>query len=64
MSETSVLVRGPASDEEIAAVVAALHRSADGGQIETGYARWRRQRLAALRSSRVLEAGRRYAPRR
>ena len=62
MSETSVLVRGPASDEEIAAVVAALHRSADGRPVESGYARWRLQRLAALHSSHVLEAGRRYSP--
>jgi hypothetical protein len=50
---SAVRVRGGASAEEIAAVVAALHRVALGGAApESGYARWRRQRLAALRSSR------------
>jgi hypothetical protein len=54
MSGTAVRVHGAASDEEIAAVVAALHRGVDGRSVESGYARWRRQRQAALRSSRSI----------
>lgn len=48
----SVCVRGAASAEEIAAVIAALHVVREPP--EAGYARWRRQRLAALRSSRSI----------
>jgi len=42
-------VRGGATPEELAAVVAVLRRPAAGQPPEDGYARWRRIRLAALR---------------
>jgi hypothetical protein len=54
MSGTAVQVHGAASAEEIAAVVAALHRGGAGDPVESRYARWRRQRVAALRSSRSI----------
>ena len=44
-----VAVRGGATPEELAAVVAVLRRPAAGQPPEDGYARWRRIRLAALR---------------
>jgi hypothetical protein len=50
--KAGVQVRGAATAEEVAAVVAALHAARPPA--ESGYARWRRQRLAALRSSRSI----------
>jgi hypothetical protein len=44
---STITVRGNASDEELAAVVAVL--SSTGEQPADGYRRWREQRLNALR---------------
>jgi hypothetical protein len=54
VSGTAVRVHGAASAEEVAAIVAALHRGGEREPVESGYARWRRQRLAALRASRSV----------
>lgn len=42
-----ILVRGPASAEEVAAVLAVVAARAEAGP--DAYTRWRRDRLAALR---------------
>jgi hypothetical protein len=49
-----IRVRGFATDDEIAAVLAALveRRHASRSPQPTSYERWRRQRLAALRRDR------------
>ncbi len=46
MTTDPVRVRGQATREEVAAVLAALARPADA---PSAYERWRRQRLAAIR---------------
>ena len=45
-----MIVRGNATPEEIAAVLAALQRAGANAPVRApdGYARWRRTRLAAL----------------
>jgi 2-polyprenyl-6-methoxyphenol hydroxylase-like FAD-dependent oxidoreductase len=50
MTESPVVVRGPATAEEVAAVLAALRRS-DGRAALDRYERWRATRLAALNRS-------------
>jgi hypothetical protein len=45
-------VRGPATPEELAAVLAALRLREREPEPESRYERWRRERLAALRDNR------------
>jgi hypothetical protein len=51
MSGEDVQVRGPATAEEIAAVLAALRIREASERPASRYEQWRRDRLAALRDS-------------
>jgi hypothetical protein len=52
MSPEDVHVRGAATPDEVAAVLAALRSREREAVRESRYERWRRERLAALRDNR------------
>lgn len=51
MSSEDVQVRGPATPEEVAAVLAALRIRESSERPLNRYERWRRDRIAALRDN-------------
>jgi len=52
MSQAGVQVRGAATPEEIAAVLAALQRQNRAAEAGSTFERWRRQRQDVLRDNR------------
>lgn len=54
MSQHPVVVRGIASPEELAAIVATLGGRRPAETAESGYEQWRRRRLAAVRESTTI----------
>ena len=52
MTPDDVHVRGAATPDEIAAVLAALREREQDAARESRYERWRRDRIAALRDNR------------